>query len=170
MAYMLFHLGKSQNEPEIQLKTMEAFLERLLFPFLIFGTFELPGDLIHQFCFFFPWAHQNRTVIKLRLFWVVVSKMCLFLTPIYLGKIPILTDSFKLGWNHQLVVFLVRLLSQNPLRPQSWAHRRFAMEHSMVLNCSRDQRGLTKNTDGRTMFQRYDILRWRFVYWYHPKK
>ena len=37
------------------------------------------------------------------LIWVVVSNIFYFHS--YLGKIPILTDIFQLGWNHQLVIF-----------------------------------------------------------------
>ena len=36
-----------------------------------------------------------------KIFWVVVSNMFYFHP--YLGKIPILTDIFQMGWNHQLV-------------------------------------------------------------------
>ena len=37
------------------------------------------------------------------LFWVVVSKISYFHP--YLGKIPILTNIFQMGWNHQLVLY-----------------------------------------------------------------
>ena len=134
-----------------------------------FGTLELTGDLIHQFCFFFPWAHQNRKVRKLRLFWVVISNMFWF-KPI-LGKIPIMTERFKLGWNRQLVVCLVRLLPHISLNPELTGDLRWNIPwYWTVLGT---KRGLTqKNTDGSngSSCGFKDILRWRFVYCYHPKK
>ena len=38
------------------------------------------------------------------IFWVVVSNICYFHP--YLGKIPILTNIFQRGWNHQLVLYV----------------------------------------------------------------
>ena len=35
-------------------------------------------------------------------FWAVVSNIFYF--HLYLGKIPILTHIFQMGWNHQLVI------------------------------------------------------------------
>ena len=64
------------------------------------------------------WNHQNHQAKKIKkvnqkagfvvfcfwfLFWVVVSNI--FYVHPYLGKIPILTNIFQLGWNHQLVFF-----------------------------------------------------------------
>ena len=40
-------------------------------------------------------------------FWVVVS--IIFYFQPYLGKIPILTNIFQMGWNHQLVNFISSL-------------------------------------------------------------
>ena len=44
----------------------------------------------------------QRCVLKLNIFWVVVSNIFYFHP--YVGKIPILTNSFQRGWNHQLVI------------------------------------------------------------------
>ena len=47
------------------------------------------------------WArHQNTS--KSKIIWVVVSNIFYFYP--YLGKIPILTNVFGMGWNHQLVI------------------------------------------------------------------
>ena len=48
-------------------------------------------------------SHEKKlsvSFVSLR-YWVVVSNMIYFHT--YLGKIPILTNIFQMGWNHQLV-------------------------------------------------------------------
>jgi len=46
--------------------------------------------------------------------WVVVSNIFYFHP--YLGKIPILTDSFQRGWNHQLDLFWDDLYIYNPYK------------------------------------------------------
>ena len=53
-----------------------------------------------------PWiGFQNKKCLETRneLIWVVVSNI--FYVQPYLGKIPILTNMFQMGWNHHLVMF-----------------------------------------------------------------
>ena len=42
---------------------------------------------------------ENPKGLKQKQLWLVVSKICYFYP--YLGKIPILTNIFQMGWNHQ---------------------------------------------------------------------
>ena len=46
---------------------------------------------------------------RFELFWVVVSNIFYFHP--YLGKIPILTNIFQMGWNHQLVMHWIVFFS-----------------------------------------------------------
>ena len=59
---------------------------------------------------------------RFELFWVVVSNIFYFHP--YLGKIPILTNIFQMGWNHQLVmhwiVFFQQKLPEIEVPSQQW--------------------------------------------------
>ena len=71
---------------------------------LLLGTwhfmFELYSRMVTKFD---TWIHQYcpKKMLERIFDWVVVSNMFYFHP--YLGKIPILTNIFQMGWNHQLV-------------------------------------------------------------------
>ena len=98
----------------------------------------------------------------------MVSNICFF--QLYLGKIPILTNIFQLGWNHQLVsiwiVFIYKMIKMvqsscrvfPPGKLRTATHRRVELDiHYQPFPRSR---GLPKRNKGLITGQRFRENQW----------
>ena len=80
--------------------------------------------------------------IIIRIFWVVVSNM--FHVHPYLGKIPILTNIFQMGWNHQLGIF-VRLPKKWRTHKNTFVYAPFQAQRSINNSLLHYDKGMVIN-------------------------
>ena len=84
------------------------------------------------FCFLFRWL---KLILSL---WintkVVVSNMFHLISP-YLGKIPILTSIFQLGWNHQLVYLPCNILALSKDFPEIPGSLNAKFQNHVMMFC-----------------------------------